>query len=78
MRTVVITVTTFAVFTGLCFGASLQDRMRRKGGPNSLSPMFIWRALLTREAFLFICLICGLFLFAISMGQLDKLGYLGR
>lgn len=78
MRDVVIAVVSLAIFAGVYYGGSLQDRMRRKGGANTLSPMFVPRALATKEAFLFVCLLLVLAVFAIAAGLLDYIGYFDR
>jgi hypothetical protein len=65
MRNTFITIITGLVFLVLLYGASLQDRMRRKAtraGSSIFSPAFVLRALATKEAAIFSALLVVLFL----------------
>lgn len=78
MRTYVIWAVTIAFFVALCFGAILQDRMRRKAGASVFSLTSALRCLGTRELYLFVLLILSLALVAFGLFALDDLKYLDR
>jgi hypothetical protein len=78
MRDFLVWTIFIAFFAVLYFGQTLQDRIRRKVGGSILSPLYLWRALHTREAYLFALLAILLVAVAGGLIALDELNYLPR
>ena len=80
MRNTIVIVVTAFVFAALCYGGVLQDRMLRKArraGDSIFSPGIAFRAVATKEAWLFVLLVSVMSAIIAVFIALDKLGYLG-
>ena len=78
MRVFLVSVVSIAFLALLCVGSILQDRMRRKTGASLTSLPFLVRSFGTRELYLFIFIVLLLAAVAITLIELDDLGYLPK